>query len=322
MRPDSTTAVHTISDSDLRLLLHPTEPSRLRLALVSLTIVAALFVIVVLLSGGAFLVAVLAVFLPLVFALWLAFRVLEAKLRGHAIEINSENFPELKVVVMDVCQMLNYQKPISAFVIKDGEINMILRRLFGRQSLWINSGLVEDMGDPATGAELIFLVGRFVGALKARHLRFGEFMAIINNFEQLTMINLFILPYLRSTVYSGDQIGVAVCGDVAASLRAMSKFLVGKDLADRLSIRATTAQAIRQQRTFFRFMSIVSSAYPHTTDRFLNLVRFSQTNQASRAGVRGLSDPALLAAAALVPELWVLPPSMPNKSEEADPGRA
>jgi hypothetical protein len=337
MQSEPTTAVHDISDSDLRLLLHPTEESRLRLAMISLTIIAG-YVIevlvsaaqrglrfgsgVVLVPGGDFLIAVLTVFLSIVFARWLAARVLEARLRGSAIEVDDENFPELKAVVMDVCRMLDYRKPISVFVIKDGEINLILRRLFGRQSLWINSGVVEAMGDPSTRAELVFLVGRFVGALKARHLRFRELMAVINNFERLAMINLFILPYLRSTVFSGDQIGVAVCGDMAASLRAMSRLLVGKDLADRLSIRATTAQAIRQQRTFFRFISIVSSAYPHTTDRFLNLVRFSQTKQASHAGVRGLSDPALVAAAALVPELRAFPPRAPQRSDEADPGRA
>lgn len=283
-----------ISDDELKELLHPTEQSRLLLALAGLAPIA-LLTLAVLVASGGYLIAVAGFVLA---TIWFAMRLQEARLKGQAVEVQGENFPELGAVLRDVCGQLGYTKPVSMFVVNEGDVNATLIRLFGKRILWVNAGLVEAMGDPDTRAELEFIVGRFVGALKSRHLRFGEFTMIVNSFERLAGLNLLILPYLRATILSGDQIGMMIAGDATASLRAMSKLFIGKALADRLSLSATVEQAVRQRYSPFRWLAIAFSSHPHMTDRILNLVAFSQSRVAvDEYGLAGGRAPSLVAAA-------------------------
>jgi hypothetical protein len=283
-----------IADDELKDLLHPSEQSRLVLALVGLVPIALFALAVIVLSRGFMLLFVGSV----LGTIWLAMRLQEARLKGQAVEVQGENFPELRAVLRDVCQQLDYGKPVSMFVVNEGTVNATLLRLFGKRILWVNAGLVEAMGDPETRAELEFVVGRFVGALKSRHLRFGELTMIISGFERLAGLNLLILPYMRATILSGDQIGMMISGDATASLRAMSKLFIGNALADRLSLRATVEQAVRQRYSPFRWLAIAFSSHPHMTDRILNLVRFSQSRVATdEYGLAGGAEPSLVAAA-------------------------
>lgn len=285
-----------IVDAELRHLLHPHEQSRLTLALAGLAPVALLALVLVIMTSGGVLVAVGVV----VAGIWFAMRIHEARLRGHAVEVSGDNFPELRSVLDDVCRRLAYTREVSMYVVNDGDVNATLLRLFGKRILWVNSGLVEAMDDPQGRAELAFVMGRFVGALKARHLRFGELAAVISGFKSLVGVNLLILPYLRATVLSGDQLGMVIAGDAGASLRAMNKLFIGRGLSDRVSLPATTAQALRHRNSPFRWLAIAWTSEPHMTDRLLNLVAFSQS-QVARSRVSGVSDPALLAAAGLLP---------------------
>ena len=220
----------TITDTELKKMLHPTEQSRLTLALVGLTPIALLALILMVATAGA-------VFIGVGFVLatvWVGMRMHEARLRGQAVEVSGENFPELKAVLDNVCRRLGYTKDVSMYLVNAGDVDATLLRLFGKRILWVNAGLVEAMESPDSQAELEFVIGRFVGALKARHLRFGELAAVISGFNNLVGLNLLILPYLRATVLSGDQMGMMISGDAVASVRAMNKMFIGKGLSDRV----------------------------------------------------------------------------------------
>ncbi len=285
-----------ITDTELKQMLHPTEQSRLTLALVGLTPVALLALTLLVATAGAIFIGVGFVLATI----WVGVRMHEARLRGQAVEVSGENFPELKAVLDNVCRRLGYTKEVSMYLVNAGDVDATLLRLFGKRILWVNAGLVEAMESPDSQAELEFVIGRFVGALKARHLRFGELAAVISGFKNLVGINLLLLPYLRATVLSGDQMGMMISGDAVASVRAMNKLFIGDGLSDRVSLRATIAQAIRHRSSPFRWMSVALTSQPHVTDRLLNLVAFSQSPVA-RSGLSGVSDPALLAAAELLP---------------------
>ena len=286
----------TITDDELKRMLHPMEKSRLTLALVGLAPIALLTLILMVVTAGALFITVGFVLA----AVWVAMRMHEARLRGQAVEVSGEHFPELKAVLDDVCHRLGYTKEVSMYIVNAGDVDATVLRLFGKRILWVNSGLVEAMDHPDSRAELEFVMGRFVGALKARHLRFGELAAVISGFTNLVGINLLILPYLRATVLSGDQMGMMISGDAVASVRAMNKLFIGKGLSDRVSLSATTAQALRHRSSAFRWLSIALTSQPHMTDRLLNLVAFSQSPVAA-SRLSGASDPALLAAAELIP---------------------
>ncbi|MEL6985762.1 MAG: M48 family metallopeptidase, partial [Actinomycetota bacterium] len=209
---------------------------------------------------------------PIVFlaAFYLVAKLSEARLTGGAVEVNEHNFADIHADLQAVSQALGYDKDVRAFVIQDGEINAVLWRVFGRRYIAFNSSLVAAL----TTDERRFIIGRFVGALRARHLRFHEAASLLNSFERLAGLNLLILPYLRASVYTGDRFGSLVLDDQASAFSAMDKLLVGNDLAGQLSLTGITDQAMRLRQSSFRLLSILFSAHPHMTDRYLELGSF------------------------------------------------
>lgn len=255
--------MHRLSEERLQGAVHQSESSTALLAMVAIVPLA---IVVVILSVMSALV------LPIVFLLsfYLIGKLVEARLTGGAVEVNDQNFADIHDDIQVVSAVLGYDKEVRAFVIQDGDINAALWRVFGRRYISFNSSLVSAMSPD----ERRFVIGRFIGALRARHLRFHEASALINSFERLAGLNVFILPYLRASVYTGDRFGSLVLADQASAFSAMDKLLVGNDLANRLSTAGMTDQAMRLRQSPFRLLSIVFSAHPHMTDRYLELGSF------------------------------------------------
>ncbi|HEX2149979.1 MAG TPA: M48 family metalloprotease, partial [Actinomycetota bacterium] len=183
----------SLSLEALRRCLHPSESTLARLALVGIAPVAIAALFLTVATLGTLPIAV-------VVGLWFTGRIVEARLKGGAVVVNAHNFPEIAAQIERIRERLGYPKPVRAFVTQDGEINAFLWRTFGRRYMSFNSGLVEDL----TYQEREFIIGRFVGALRARHLRFHEAASFIEGFERFVGFNLLVLPYLRISVFSGD----------------------------------------------------------------------------------------------------------------------
>lgn len=257
-----------LDEQVFRSWLHPDEPARARVANIGAVGAGVVLLLLVLLSLGTLLLPLLL----LVGAVWLTQRVAEAHLLGQAVLVSPHSFPELDARIRDTCRALAYDKPVRAFVIDDGEVNATLWRFFGRRYLALNSGLVASM----TPAEQTFVIGRFVGALRARHLRYHELAGVVEGFQKLWLLNLLVLPYLRTTVLSGDRVGLQLCGDPAAGLRALDKLIIGKDLADRLDPVGIEEQAAQLDRSLFKRLAQLFMAHPFHTDRYLALRRYAQ----------------------------------------------
>lgn len=255
-----------VSEAEFRSWLHPAERSRATLAVIGILPVAAFVLLVVIGSFGVVAAVVLG-------SLWLTGRILEARLRGGAIIVSDENFPEIAERIAAVSQHLGYKKAVTAFVVQDGEINAILWRVFGRKYLALNSGLVDAMSPD----ELTFVIARFVGALQARYLRFHEAASFISGLEKAWILNVLVLPYLRATVLSGDRVGLMVCGDFDVARGCLDKLLIGNGLSRRVSLNGMLAQGHELRQTIFRTLSTLFSAHPHMTDRYIELVGYSQS---------------------------------------------
>lgn len=280
--------ISRIEDAEQRRLLHPMERSRLALAMVAVLPLCVFALTLVMISRGFILVILGGISL----VIWFSRQIFEARLKGCAIAVNKDSFPEVHEALNRVRSRLSYDKPVTMYVVQDSDVNATLLRLFGKRLLWINSGLLEAMSGDNGRRELEFIIGRFIGALKAKHLRFHEFMVIIDAFERLWFANLFILPYTRATVLSGDRLGLAACGNFDATMRAMNKLMIGKDLADRLNVDAVARQGKDFQKSIFRILSIIVSPHPHMTDRYLNLLSFIRTAQGKALGLSDSNLPA------------------------------
>lgn len=122
----------------------------------------------------------------------------------------------------------------------------------------------------------MFLIGRAVGALRAKHARLDLLVLFMQAANALKFVSPLVLPWYRATTYSGDQIGMVCCGDAAAALEATRRLLVGKECAREIGTAAILPQAWLVQRRVLPRLAQLLSNEPHTTNRYSNLVCFTR----------------------------------------------
>jgi Zn-dependent protease with chaperone function len=261
-----------ISNEELKQLLHPKEKTRFLLALLITLPIAVGAVLLIFASAGMILFFILAI----VFVVWFVLQVFKAALIGGSVKVSQDNFPEIYEILMDVKKRLNYNKSVDIYIVEGGSVNAFLYKFFQTKFIVLNSDIVSGMSPKKYESQLMWIIGRFVGSLKAKHMKLQLLSLIINSIEKIKIFNFFILPYERATQYSGDQIGLALCNDFPNSIEAFNKLLIGKDLAEDIQLRGILQQANELHYSFFGWFSKIISTHPHLTDRYLNLMAFAR----------------------------------------------
>lgn len=261
-----------ISDSELKKLFHKSEDSRFDLALFTLIpIIGIAALLIVSIEGGFMLLFVVA---TLVAAIWFTLQMVKAQLTSNAVKVSKHNFPEIHALLEEVKDALDFKPNVDIYIVEEGTVNAFLARFFQTKIIILNSELVRDMIEKESLLQLKWVIARFVGALRAKHDRLAFFRVLIESIESIKLFNLLLLPYERATQYSGDQIGLAVCGDVKQVMLAFQKLMVGNDLAKRVRYEGIMEQ--KRSMGFFAMLARFTSTHPHTIDRFYNLLAFAK----------------------------------------------
>ncbi len=273
----TTTEVRAPRPLDVETLRHHTEPSRFALAAVAAgVLVAVLAFPVVAFAGTLDVVGFLAVLLAGFVLLWLVLQLFRVRLLGQAIRVTPESLPALDAAVAEVRAALGYRDRVDVFVVAHQEQRVMLTSYFGIRVLRVQGDAVADLTDAAHRAQLVFLLATYFGALKARHLRWTPVLVAFELADVLKFVNPFINPWYRATVYTGDQIAYACCGDLDVALQAVHRLLVGKELAPQLRPEGLVEQAsVVRRRTVLRLAQLLMPV-PHPTNRYLNLLAFAQ----------------------------------------------
>jgi hypothetical protein len=260
---------------DIKALLHPSEHSRLLIALSSSAVVFGFlammvyarqgWVTLVLYAGGlaAFGVAV-----------WLSLQIVRSRLLGGAVRVSDATLPELQSVFDEVRARLDYHRRVDAYVRDKVDGGSVMTSYLGTRLIEIDGGLAADLLDNERHAELRYLIGRHIGQLKARHQRLQPIFVAISLIDSVKFLQLFLAPYLRATAKSGDQIAAACCGDIRAAAGMMNRLLVGKELGPRLAIKGVLDQAAIVRRRWLPRLAQLFMSTPHATNRYLNLLAF------------------------------------------------
>lgn len=259
-----------IGRKEFKSLLHSTEESRFDLAIMmTLPVVSVAFLwLFTTFVYGLLFIAVLAG------SVWLAVQLVRAHLTANAVKVSEQNFPEIYAVLTDVCETLKYDKPVDVYIVEEGTVNAFLTRFLRTKFIILNSELAEDMIEESSRLQLKWVIARFVGALKAKHDKLVFLQIIVESLEKLQIFNLFLLPYERAVQYSGDQIGLAVCGDVNQALIALQKLMVGNKLAKRVNASGVLAQ--KKDMGVLVLAARLFSTHPHVIDRYANLLEFAR----------------------------------------------
>ena len=180
---------------------------------------------------------------------------------------------EFNTLVEQLKAKIGYAKPVYIFVYEHGQFNAYMRHLFFRRAIFLNSELLESgVGD----AEIGWIVARFIGYLRARR-EAGVLGWVVRAAQHLIVFNLFILPYERALVYTGDRIAVAaIDGDISSTISALQKLLVGRQLGYSVNPEGIIAQRRMLKGSVFAFLARIGSSFPPLVSRYVDLIVFAK----------------------------------------------
>ena len=227
--PDTPVGAPGAATLQLQELLHPTDFSRMLLAVSATAITLGIYVVFLVAAGGlAALAIVTGAILATIVSVWLALQLVRARLLGASVRVSDDSIPEIQELIDDVRGRLDYHRPVDVYITQKINPSVSLTSYFGTKVIVIEGSLIGDLIDGETRAQLTFLLARHFGALKARHQRLSVAIVVLEGLKLLPYTAPFLLPYFRATTYSGDQIGLACCGSLETALTATQRLLVGK----------------------------------------------------------------------------------------------
>lgn len=277
-------SIERIDDRAFYSYAHPKRRRRFHLALVFATLLFPLIALA-LIAGTFFLIVP---FIALL--LWISMRVFFARMMGNSVLVSELNYPRIHAITEEMKQRLGYDQRVYVFVYEEGRFNAYLSQLFFRRAIFLNSEIVEN---GVSDDEVRWLVGRFVGYLRARK-QAGALGWLIRAAQHLLVFNLFLLPYERSMVSTGDRLAVAaISGDVSSAISALQKVLVGRKLGYSLNPEGIIAQHRLIKGTFFGFLARVATAFPHLTTRYVDLMGFAKVYFPSQYARFVAANPAM-----------------------------
>jgi TonB family protein len=261
------TDIERMDDRTFYYYAHPLRRRRFYLALVFATLLFPL-VALGLIAGTIFLIV------PLIALLvWISTRVFFARLMGDAVLVSKLNYPRVDTIAEELKVKLAYDKRIFIFVYESPSFNASLSHLFFRRAIFLNSEILEA---GVSDDEVRWLVGRFIGYLRTRK-QAGALGWLIRAAQYLLVFNLFLLPYERAMVYTGDRLAVAaIRGNVSSALSALQKIFVGRQLGYSLNPEGIIEQQREVKGSFFAFLARLASGFPLMTMRYVDLIVFAK----------------------------------------------
>jgi hypothetical protein len=196
--PSGSTA--PVAPIDFRPALHPFEGSRLILALSAS--------LVVLPGGAALTIATVGLLGPVLLivstigTIWVALQLHRARLLGNAIRVGPDSLPDVHTALATVRQQLAYDRRVDVYVAAEVKDKASWFSFLGHRVILLEGDFVAGLLSSEGQAGLRFITGSFIGALKARHARLLPILILLQIFDSVKFLALFVNPYLRATSVS------------------------------------------------------------------------------------------------------------------------
>ena len=273
-----------LTQDDIKKYSHSTEESRFFLSFVVIIPVVIIFIAITI----KYFLFVVIYFLVIFGFLWIVTQTIIASYIGNLVRISDKNFPEISSMIEQKKTHFGYDRKIDAFIVDAEGYNAYIVPLLQRKVIILEASMLKNL---SSRTEIEWVVGRFIGALAARHYRFMILEGVLNAIENLWIFNIFLFPYERSIQYSGDQLGLIAMNnnilvanngiDVAA--RSICKLMSGPEVGDMVNYAGILDQRKLMQSGFFNWLARCFSLYPPAVKRLENLVIFSLINTPVKA---------------------------------------
>lgn len=166
---------------------------------------------------------------------WLQVRA--ARVRGNAILVSAEHWPELHALVQE-CQAKLGLKDLKAYVVQDLVLEQAGMRLSGEDCLLLRASMVDAALAKNDLQVLRFHIGRKCGQIAFGHYRFAA--------NTLPGMGRLVYPlhawYMRCQERSADRAGLWVAGDAALAHRGLAVLAAGVQIGGRLTPAAARLQ--------------------------------------------------------------------------------
>ncbi len=183
-------------------------------------------------------------------------------IRGNAVKVGEDQFPELYRHFKDCCAITGVQKLPSLYLLAgNGALNAYAARFLNRYYVVLLSDVVDALEEDEAAIKMI--IGHELGHIQQGHLgmwwvRFAEWIPLLGP------------AYSRAREYTCDQYGLACCPDVKTAVHAMSVLAAGTKRWKTLNKASYMAQC-RDTGGFWMSINELTSDYPWLCKRIARL---------------------------------------------------
>ena len=207
------------------------------------------------------------------FLMWVSTKLTWAFIEGHGVRVGPNQYPQIYEVVRDAATQIKVPIPTVIVFPGAGLIELLVAKRFSRRGyIIVTSDLMGALIEGGTSRELMMLVGRQIGHIKAGHFKYWFLKDVIGAFTWLIH-----RAYWRRCHMTADRIGLMVAGDYYAAEQSLLIVTVGPKLAAHTSIDEIERQADDLRDHFWPRLQRWLSEYPYIVERIARLREFAAT---------------------------------------------
>jgi Zn-dependent protease with chaperone function len=187
--------------------------------------------------------------------------------RGNALKVSPEQFPDLHQQFQYSCQRLGIKRPPELYLCQvDGMLNALAVRFLRQDYVVLLSNIVDALKDRPEAIK--FYMGHELGHVQRKHLLRHWWLAPAG------VMPLLAPAYARACEYTCDRHGLACCDNLEDAQRALVVLAAGSERWKQVNLGAFEAQSQETGR-FWMAVNELTSDYPWLCKR---LVRLSNRN--------------------------------------------
>jgi Zn-dependent protease with chaperone function/type II secretory pathway pseudopilin PulG len=202
-------------------------------------------------------------------------------LKGTAVHITPQQFPDLHQRIESSCQRLGLEVVPEAYLLQmGGAFNAFATRFLGRHFIVLYSDVVDALEDRPDAIN--FYIGHEIGHIKRNHLRWSALLA------PAALLPLLGAAYARAREYTCDRHGFHACDDLKSAQVGLAALAAGGKRWRHLSVSNYAAQARQSSGFWMSFHELVGD-YPWLVKRMAVVKGLAQGAEVDQPGRHGLA---------------------------------
>ena len=202
-------------------------------------------------------------------------------LRGTAVRITPQQFPDLHQRIAACCRRLALEVEPEAYLLQmGGSFNAFATRFLGNHIIVLYSDVVDALDDRPDAIN--FYIGHEIGHIKRKHLRWSALLA------PASLVPLLGAAYARAREYTCDRHGFHACDDLKSAQVGLAALAAGGKRWRQMNAAGYAAQARASSGFWMSFHELVAD-YPWLVKRMAAVRGLAAGNEVSQPARHGLA---------------------------------